>query len=227
MKYKVILWDFDGTLADTGADVWDSLEYAAGKLGGSMDETFRSCDSNLGKPMEEIFRQVHPFPGEEKLSTFDEWVTIHYRTISEYPKTEFYPGIHGILEEARAQGVRNYIITLKPEEALLRILRKKGWSELFEGCFSPDSFGEEIRSKAQVIADVMASGQMERETTVYIGDTFSDVTAAHANNIPCIGVTYGDGDTEKLLEAGPDFLARNGEELKKRLEEEDKEAYVE
>lgn len=221
MKYKVILWDFDGTLADTGADVWDSLEYAAGKLGGSMDERFRSCDSNLGKPMKEIFRQVHPFPGDEKLSAFDEWVTIHYRTISEYPKTEFYPGIREILEEARSAGVRNYIITLKPEEALLRILRTKGWTELFEGCFSPDSFGEEIRSKAQVIADVMASGQMERESTVYIGDTFSDVTAAHANSISCIGVTYGDGDTKKLLEAGPEELAENGEELKKRLEEED------
>ena len=112
MKYKVILWDFDGTLANTGADVWDSLEYAAGKLGGSMDEKFKSCDSNLGKPMGEIFRQVHPFPGEEKLATFDEWVTIHYRTISEYPKTELYPGIRETLEEARDCGVLNYIITL-------------------------------------------------------------------------------------------------------------------
>ena len=112
MKYKVILWDFDGTLANTGADVWDSLEYAAGKLGGSMDEKFKSCDSNLGKPMREIFRQVHPFPGEEKLATFDEWVTIHYRTISEYPKTELYPGIREILEEARVCGVRNYICLL-------------------------------------------------------------------------------------------------------------------
>ena len=160
MKYKVILWDFDGTLANTGADVWDSLEYAAGKLGGS-------------------------------------------------------------LEEARVCGVRNYIITLKPEEALLRILKKKGWTDLFEGCFSPDSFGEVIRSKAQVIEDVMASGQMERESVVYIGDTYSDVTAAHENHIHCIGVTYGDGDTNKLLETGPDELAANGEELKKRLEQED------
>lgn len=222
MKYKVILWDFDGTLADTGADVWDSLEYAAGKLGGSMDEKFRSCDSNLGKPMGEIFRQVHPFPGEEKLSTFDEWVTIYYRTISEYPKTEFYPGIREILEEAGNDGIRNYIITLKPEEALLRILKKKGWTELFEGCFSPDSFGDEIRSKSQVIADVMASGQMDRDQVVYIGDTFSDVTAAHANRIPCIGVTYGDGDTEKLLKAGPDKVAKDAVELKKILQEEEK-----
>lgn len=33
MKYKVILWDFDGTLANTGADVWDSLEYAGWEAG--------------------------------------------------------------------------------------------------------------------------------------------------------------------------------------------------
>ena len=103
----------------------------------------------------------------------------------------------------------------------MRILKKKGWTDLFEGCFSPDSFGEVIRSKAQVIEDVMASGQMERESVVYIGDTYSDVTAAHENHIHCIGVTYGDGDTDKLLETGPDELAANGEELKKRLEQED------
>ena len=47
MKYKVILWDFDGTLANTGADVWDSLEYAAGKLGGSMDEKFKRKTSHI------------------------------------------------------------------------------------------------------------------------------------------------------------------------------------
>lgn len=218
MKYKVILWDFDGTLADTGADVWDSLKYAAGKLGGRMDEQFMRRDSNLGKPMEEIFRQVHPFPGEEKISTFDEWVTIHYRTISEYPKTRFYPGIQEILEQTCREGVQNYIITLKPEEALLRILQKKGWSKWFTGCFSPDSFGEEKKTKAMVIADVMASQQEEPGQVVYIGDTFSDVNAAHESGIPCIGVTYGDGDTDRLKAAGPDYLAENGEELQELLQ---------
>ena len=42
MKYDIVLWDFDGTLANTGQDVWGSLEYAARVLGGEIRKQFRA-----------------------------------------------------------------------------------------------------------------------------------------------------------------------------------------
>ena len=60
MKYDIVLWDFDGTLANTGQDVWGSLEYAARVLGGEIRKQFRADDSNLGKSMEEIFLAIEP-----------------------------------------------------------------------------------------------------------------------------------------------------------------------
>lgn len=40
MKYRIRLWDFDGTLADTGRDVWNSIQYAAKKCGGEIDRDY-------------------------------------------------------------------------------------------------------------------------------------------------------------------------------------------
>ena len=125
MKYKMILWDFDGTLAYTGKDVWNSLEYAAEKCGGRLPEEFVSEDSNLGKSVKEIFQRIVPVPEEEKYAMFEELVRVHYRTLSEYQDTYLYPGIYELLLDMKEAGIINYIITMKPEEALERILEKK------------------------------------------------------------------------------------------------------
>lgn len=220
MEGKVILWDFDGTLADTGADVWDSVEYAAGKLGGTLEETFRRKDSNLGKSVEEIFRHVQPFPGDEKERQFDELIRVHYRTISVYGKTVLYDGIREILKWTKQESIKNIIITMKPEKALECILQVKGWGELFDGWYSPDSFGEKEKTKAEVIRLVLERRDISRENCLYIGDTWSDVAAAHINKIRCAAVTYGDGDCGQLLAQRPDICAENPLELYRLLKEE-------
>lgn len=204
MKYDYILWDFDGTLAYTGADVWESLEYAAQKCSGTLPLNYRSDDSNLGKSVWEIFHQVTPFPGEEKYNEYDDLVRIHYRTLNEYQKTRLYEGICDLLIRLREKGVINCIITMKPKIALQRILNKKGWNVYFDECYSPDSFPGTERTKSELIKYVI-----EKETDknyVYIGDTWSDVRAAHENGIPCIAVAYGDGDIEKLAGENPEYF---------------------
>jgi phosphoglycolate phosphatase len=47
MEYRCLLWDFDGTLADTGSDVWNSLTYAARRAGGAIDDLYMRDDANL------------------------------------------------------------------------------------------------------------------------------------------------------------------------------------
>jgi len=218
MKYSTVLWDFDGTLAYTGQDVWESLEYGARNLGGRINRTFREDDSNLGRTMDEIFLAVEPYPGKEWQERFEELVRIHYRTISEYAGTVLYPGIPGLLEDLEREGVRNYIVTLKPKEALERILDRKGWKHYFTGWLSPDSFPGRIYTKGQLLAYYLKK-TVDMEQIVYVGDTYSDVTACRQNGLACIGVTYGDGNTRALLEAGPDRIAESVRALGKLLKE--------
>ena len=46
MEYRCLLWDFDGTLADTGSDVWNSLTYAARRAGGAIDDLYMRDDQS-------------------------------------------------------------------------------------------------------------------------------------------------------------------------------------
>lgn len=203
MKYNVVIWDFDGTLAYTCEDVWESIEYAANVCNGKVSEIFREKNSNLGRQMEEIFKAIEPFPGKGMFEIFQEQIRIHYREISDYPNTIFYPGILELLQYLTENSIKCYIISLKPVEALERILVKKGWEGYFDGWFSPDSFKECEKTKSELISHLIKSSHFLPGKTVYIGDTYSDVIAAKDNGVDCIGVTYGDGEAEKLLEADP------------------------
>lgn len=218
MVYLAVLWDFDGTLAYTSADVWLSLEYAADQLGGHIDETFRQNDSNLAKPIYEIFQQVTPFPGIEKYQKFNELLQIHYRMMNQYETTDFFTGMKEMLEKLNENGVRNYIVTMKPKEALEKILEKKQWKNLFTDWISPDSFGQKEKTKAEMIAYIIKREAFLKDQVIYIGDTWSDVMAAHENQIECMAVTYGDGEPGKLKSANPEYIVNRPEELREWLE---------
>ncbi len=216
VKYKVILWDFDGTIAYTGKDVWNSLEYAASLCGGRFPQSFMGDDRNLGLPMMEIYQKIVPYPGEEKFPEFDALVTKHYRELSDYRDTYLYPGILEVIHSAREYNLKQYIITMKPQAALERILVAKGWKGLFDGWYSPDSFEGKERTKSELISHVLAGRSAEREY-IYIGDTWSDIVASKENRIDSVGITYGDGDTKLLLDQKPTFVVDNAFEIGKIL----------
>lgn len=208
-----VLWDFDGTLADTGKDVWASLEYAARRSGGSLEKDYRAQDAHLADSMSEIMRHVTPYPGSDHLTDFDDDVRVHYRTLNQFTETRLYQGIRPLLEKLHTAGVRNIIVTNKPQGALLRILDNKGWRSLFDGWTCPDSDPDQAMDKNGMIARTLAANGITAAQCVYVGDTFSDVAAARANGVIPIAVTYGDGDTLTLLEQEPNYVASNVAEL--------------
>ena len=219
-KYEVVLWDFDGTLAYTSADVWTSLIYAAGQCNGALPVAYMEDDSNLGKSVKEIFREITPYPGDEMFEKYDNLVTVHYRKMNEFKKTYLYPGICELLGRLNEKGVVNYIITMKPQEALERILRNKDWERLFDGWISPDSVSEDnLQSKGEMIAHIIEQIGCEKEDCVYIGDTWSDAAASHENGIDCIAVLYGDGDREKLTAQNPRYCVADVSGICEILEE--------
>lgn len=153
MKYKIVLWDFDGTLADTAMDVWASLDYAAKECGGELPADFKSR-SNLSLPMGQIYAMVSPYPGEDKSEQFEKLVQVHYRTKNRFEKTVLYPGIEELLCTLQKNEIASYIVTMKPEQALKSILDSKGWHQYFEGAISPDSYDASLQremTKAEMI----------------------------------------------------------------------------
>lgn len=208
-KWDVVLWDFDGTLADTSRDVWGSLHYAARRRGASFPAGFDEDDENLGLPMEAIYGSLRPSPDPCDLALFERDVRVHYRCLSMHPETRLYPGMRELLEELRRRGARGRIVTNKPRGALERILSRKGWARLFDGWISSDSGVDQELSKAQMIERAMRAEDASPSGCVMVGDSWGDVAGAQAMGVQSVAVTYGDGDVGKLLAAGPTYVAHD------------------
>lgn len=213
-SWPVVLWDFDGTLADTARDVWASLEYAARQLGACLPEGVDRTGESLALPMREIFSQLTPPVAAGLFEDFDATVAHHYRVLSDHACTDFYPGIHELVVGLRAGGAACYIVTNKPRLALERILSLKGWGKLFDGWVSPDSSGGEALTKAQMIKLVLETEGVAPGACVMVGDSAGDIEGARAAGIASVGVTYGDGSVESLLAAAPDLVANDAGELR-------------
>jgi phosphoglycolate phosphatase len=208
MSYEAVIFDFDGTLADSARDVWISLAFAAAEEGGRLREGFDSRASNLSLPLEDIFAAIEPFPGLERFESFAASVERHYRRVNRYEMTELYPGIPELLRRLKSEGVTSCIVSQKPEEALSRILRVKHWEAWFDAWLSPDSFPDLRLGKAARIS-LLLEDRLKGRRAVYIGDSWTDAVAARESGIDFIGAAYGDGDPELLAAERPLRLVRD------------------
>jgi phosphoglycolate phosphatase-like HAD superfamily hydrolase len=208
MNYEAVIFDFDGTLADTARDVWLSLAVAAEEAGGRLREGFSARDSNLSLPLKDIFAAIEPFPGPERFESFSAAVERHYRRVSRYERTELYPGIAELLRRLKSEGVPSFIVSQKPCEALSRILRIKQWGAWFDAWLSPDSFSDLSLGKAALIS-LLLEDRLKGRRAVYIGDSWTDAVAARESGVDFIGAAYGDGDPELLAAESPLCLVRD------------------
>ena len=103
-KADAVIFDFDGVIADTREDVWDSVEYAANAVGGAVDKEFMEDTSHVALPEEELFRHINPLPPGHLFDVFCSHIKTHYRTMNQFHKTRMYPGLEEIFRYLAGQG---------------------------------------------------------------------------------------------------------------------------
>ena len=114
MNYRLVLWDFDGTLADTSKDVWVSLRYAAARCNSTFAVSFEADDANLALAVSEIFLHLDPQPPFFLCERFERDVGDHYRCLNDFEHTNLYPGVEELIDSLRQLGVKQVVITNKP-----------------------------------------------------------------------------------------------------------------
>ncbi len=212
LKYNAAIFDFDGTLANTAADVWKSVEYAAEKLGGHMDQDFMKDESKLGLPLPEIFRAVIPAMPEQLFKQFRDEIRRHYRTENAYAQTCLYPGIEALLLRLGRKKIPCYIVSAKPLMALERILVLKHWDGYFKAWYSQDMDNGNLVAKGELLQRLLSS-ELTGLHPVYIGDTYTDAIAAREVGLDIIAAAYGDGNVERLLSENPTYVVYSATEL--------------
>ena len=213
MKYSVILFDLDGTLTDSGEGIINCAALAL--------EHF-----HLPVPDSEVMREFVGPPLHETFIKFgvptekaDLAVAIYrsrYHTIGKFENTP-YPGIIQLLRSLKEMGATLLVATSKPEALSKEILEKFELASYFDRICGA-SLDRSRVSKSDVIAYLLQSYDAA-DSIVMVGDTVFDVVGAAVHGIPTIGVSWGYGNVNEMIDAGAMSIAYSTTELLKLLSE--------
>ena len=204
--YKAILFDFDGTLADTAPGIVLTMQETFRELGLTVP-TPDAIRQTIGLPLEDA---VQLFGAESKAA-----VAVYQRLFPacELTHISIFPHVKETLDTLKAQGIRMAICTSRNVESLLSILEKHGIGGYFEAYITGSD-----RLPAKPAPDMVYAvcQHMEvacDETVLMVGDTTFDIEMGNAAHCTTCAVTYGNHTEQQLQAAHPTHTIHRFDDL--------------
>lgn len=206
-----IIFDFDGTLADTSEGVLGGVEYALRSL--KVDVPEKSVLKEfIGPTLYESFTRV------TGLSHADAERAIELYREFYVPRGVYmlkaYDGIGEMLAELKERGVKLSVASSKPYYQLKLAVEALGFTSLFDKITGADPT-ERHSKKSMLFKEARLAAN-----SIVVGDSVFDIVGAHEAGLPVIALTYGFGKQDEIAAAGPEYTAASVAELKKILIEE-------
>ena len=210
MRYKLVIFDFDGTIADTSEGIMDSHRFALSQMGREIptdEELHRLIGGNLLNIYIRHFGFSKP-DAREAIRIYRE----RYAEVGIH-KAQLYPGFKDVLEELKKAGVCIGIATLKAEVFANQMIEELNILEYFDCVCGMDS--QDGLTKAELVKKCAELSGNRINECVLIGDTEGDRKGACEAGADFVGVSYGFGYSNS---DNYDFICcSNCEELKKTL----------
>ena len=208
MKYNAILFDFDGTLTESGLGITRSCAYAFEQLGLPVPSQ-QELDTFVGPPLVASFMKYGNMTEEEAMHATDLY-RVRYRSIG-WKENRVYAGIAPMLKALKKQGAFLSIASAKPEVFVRQIAEYFGIARYFDKIVGI-TFETTHADKTELILSALPEDR-ENYNIAMVGDRLYDMEAAKKCNLTAIGVSYGYGSHAELEESGADLICDTVEEL--------------
>lgn len=203
MKKKIILFDFDGTIADSMKSILKIINRLSKEFGYKKirDE---EIDRYRNKEVKESFQELGisiiklPFVVQRIRSELNK----------EIKALELIKGIKIALLNLKKSGYKLGILTSNSEGNVIQFLRKNNL-EIFDFIYC----GSSLFGKGRVIRSCLKNHRLKSEEVIYVGDETRDIEAAKKVKIKVIAVSWGFNKREILESLDPEYLINTPEEL--------------
>lgn len=207
------IFDLDGTLVDTAADLVSSLNHtiaAAGLAPVTYDDLTHLVGQGARVMIKRAFALRETELPETDIEPLYERFITHYR--AEMPgESRPYPGIVNTLDALREAGITLAVCTNKTEILALPLLEKLGLTGYFAAITCGDTFSFRKPDARHILGTIEKAGGDIR-SSIMVGDSINDILAAKNAAVPSIGVTFGYSDVP-MVELEPDVVIDDFAEL--------------
>lgn len=207
---KAVLFDFDGTLADSSEGIFKSLIYAF-QCDGKPAPDEATLRKFIGPPIYDSFKNLFGYT-DGKIDFMIKKYRERYRKTG-YSETRIYDGIPELLCALREKGIKIATASSKPTVFIKQILEEHG----LYGCFDyvgGTQFDNISSDKSAILQAAMDALGVSAQETVMVGDRLFDIRGAKGVGVPCIAVLYGFGSRAEFEEYGAEYIAQTPAEVK-------------
>ena len=211
---KLIIFDLDGTLLNTIADLAQSTNHALHTLDYPTHEE-SAYNYMVGNGINKLFERALP-EGEK---TEENVLRVRKEFIPYYDahnadKSRPYPGITELLAQLQAQGLLLAVASNKYQAATEKLIAHYFPEIHFIAVFGQRD-GVNVKPDPTIVEDILSIARIAKEDVLYVGDSGVDMQTAINAGVTSCGVTWGFRPRTELEEFHPDYIADKAEDILK------------
>ena len=201
---RLLIYDLDGTLADTKADIARAANHMLERLDAprlSQQEICRSVGLGLKSLIERCLKSDDPARIEEGMRIYRAFYAEHL-----LDETRLYPGVGEVLQYFKER--KQIVLTNKPNPYSQQILEGLGVADYFLKIIAGDSAYPKKPNPGAILGAMREEG-ISPPDTLLIGDSPIDVEAGRNAGIQTVVVQHGFADGDELELARPDWIVQD------------------
>ena len=210
---KLVIFDLDGTLLNTIADLANSTNYALKALGYPIHEPDK-YNFMVGNGINKLFERALP-DGEKTeenvLRVRQEFVPYYDQHNAD--KSRPYPGVTELLETLQTAGMQLAVASNKYQAATEKLIAHYFPNIKFTAVFGQRE-GIPVKPDPIIVKEILQIAKVQEEETLYVGDSGVDMQTAINAGVTSCGVTWGFRPRTELESFHPDHIVDNAEEIK-------------
>lgn len=198
-EFDLLIFDWDGTLADSIGRIVDAMQHAASASGHEPRDS-AAIKGIIGLELSQAILALYPVLGAEQVKVFRDRYAERYMQMDASPSPLF-DGVASALQRFRDQGYRLAVATGKARRGLDRVLRAHGLQAFFDITRAADE--TEGKPSPRMLNEILAHCEVEPARALMVGDSAFDIQMAHNAGVFSVAVGYGAIDLSILREYRP------------------------
>ncbi len=210
-KFNFVLFDFDGTVVNTGEGILRSLQYSFSEMGDEIP-TAEELKRFIGPPVYYSYTHYYGI-GEDKVYDYIAKYRERYKREGIY-ECELYESMLSLLGTLKDSGVKLGVASSKPEHLIFDVADYLDITKYFDVVVGVKSDASQHSSKTGLILEAMEKlGAADKSQVLMVGDRDYDITGAKGAGVSSCGCLWGYGNKEEFIECRADFVVSDPLEI--------------
>ncbi|MDD5962712.1 MAG: HAD-IA family hydrolase [bacterium] len=201
---KLVIFDFDGTLADTKENIILTFQMTMKELGVEI-KSRQECAATIGLTLEDAFKVLYPGMAAEKYILLRDTYRRIFKENRKILVPGLFPEVMETLEELRRRGYLMSIASSRQSPSLQSFLEDMKIAHLFEYAVGGDNV-EHPKPAPDAVLQILRHYNLSAEEAFVVGDMPFDINMATNAGVKSCGVTWGNADAAQLRESGANYV---------------------